>query len=480
MNVDAAQHVSGVLTSKQSARGRAGYQTLFYTRELLTPDQISIIESQVQNNSTREGNSKWQFYGLTDERYVISRIIPIPEPDEFGRQGRFLTHSLIFNVPVGYQLDDALFELLNSQRFFSSLDAALASESLQSGHIQHLSLVLKRQWINETESLMREWSGEQLNQLFMLMSDPRQVTEQGHHVTLVGSEAQILSVLKVAFLLTPPAARKFCTFDTDVSGSDGPSGITFWGHGMPSPVGAANYWIDAAKRQVIIPELSPLRAAGFSPEQFSMPLRKAIAAQFSRPSEHMLRSLLHHQYEAFTSEPIYRALLHEPDLPLTTTDLELLSAFGKKHLGLELVLALKSGNESQRLQALAAPDDSRSYKELVREFRAWPDFKPWQVFSPVFMSTWFEIFRGEYTLDHLITAVTKVSEHGTAQDRKYVLDIHTHLDLTERQELRQRLKASPHRFDKLLAALDKSIKASNSAAGKPHSLLRRILHLSKK
>ena len=43
MKITAAQHVSGMLTSKQSPRGQAGYQTLFYTRELLAPGEVRVI-----------------------------------------------------------------------------------------------------------------------------------------------------------------------------------------------------------------------------------------------------------------------------------------------------------------------------------------------------------------------------------------------------------------------------------------------------
>ena len=54
MKITAAQHVSGMLTSKQSPRGQAGYQTLFYTRELLAPGEVRVIERPVQYSSARD------------------------------------------------------------------------------------------------------------------------------------------------------------------------------------------------------------------------------------------------------------------------------------------------------------------------------------------------------------------------------------------------------------------------------------------
>lgn len=479
MKINAAQHVSGVLTSKQSPRGQAGYQTLFYTCELLAQDEIRIIERQAQYSFAQEGKAKWQSYRLTPQRHVVSRIIPISEPDEFGRRGRFFTHSLICDVLGGQQFDEALFDLLQPQDFLSALDKVLASDGMKTGHSLAISVDVKKTWVKESQSLLREWSGEQLNRLYMLMSDPRQLIEQGQYVALVGSEAQILEVLKVAFLLTSPTARRFCSFDTGASSGDVESEVKFWGRGL-SAAGAARYVIDAARRQVTIPESPMLLAGGFSPEQVSAPLRRAILARLNQPSEHMLHCLINRKYAAFIGEPIYNALLHETDLPLTATDLELLIPFGQTHRGLNLLLALKSGNEAQRLQTLAAMD-VQSYKECVRELRTRPDFKPWQVFSPDFIPTWFAFFRGEYSMDDLTTAITQVAEYGSARDRKYVESIHERLDQSQRQALGLWLKASPHRFEALQAALDNPVntKASGNSAGKLNSLIRRVLPFGK-
>jgi hypothetical protein len=477
MKVNAAQHVSGVLTSKQSPRGQAGYQTLFYTRELLAPEEMRVIERQVQFSSARDDHATWQSYRLTPQRHVISRIIPIPEPDEFGRRGRFFTHTLIFETLGGQQFDEVLFDLLRPRNFLPSLDNVLASDALKTGHIPALSVAAQKQWVNEAEGLLRDWSGEQLSQLYMLMSDPSQLIAQGQHVALLGSEAQILDALKVAFLLSPATARKFCSFDTNAYASEAPPDVTFWGRGFPA-AGTASYVIDAARRQVTIPESSPLRPDGFSLEQISTPLRKAIVTRLTRPSEHMLRCLLNRKHKAFIGEPIYQTLLHETDLSVTAADLELLTPLGQTHPGLGLLLALKSGNESQRLQMLAAMRDSTSYKQRVSELKTRPDFKPWQVFSPIFMLTWFELFRGAYSMTDLTCAVSKVAEHGSAQDRKYIENVHEHLDPAQRQTLGHWLKASPHRLERLQAALDKPVKrrADGNSAGKSNSLVRRFLH----
>lgn len=476
MRITAAQHVSGMLTSKQSPRGQAGYQTLFYTPELLTPDEVRVIERRVQYSAARSSKAKWQSYRLSDRRHVISRIVPISEPDEFGRRGRYFTHSLICDVHDGQSFDAIMFGLLRAQNFFSSLDKVLAAGAVKTGHVPTITVDTGNEWINDEMSCLRSWSGEQLNQLYMLMSDPRQLTEQGQHVTLVGNEEQILEALKVAFLLTPAAARKFCSFDTNAPNSDAQSHTTFWGRGSET-AGSSGYVIDGARREITIPKLSPLRANGFSPEEGSAPLRDAIAAQFTHPSKGMLRSLVERRYATFIGELTYQTLLHEAGLTLTTTDLKLLSPFGPAHDGLGLLLAIKSGDDAQRLRTLAAMK-LPSYKERIRQLSACHDFKPWQVFCPIFMPTWFDLFHGAYSMNDLMIAITKVAEHGSERDREYVESIYQHLDSTQRQKLGSWLKASRLRFDRLQAALDKPVRArtGDSPNGKLHSLLHRITH----
>src|SRR6185312_12637232 len=162
MQLSAAQHVSGVLTSRQSLTGHAGYQTLFCTRDLLEPDEIRTIERQAQLGFVGNGRAKWQSYRLSSNRHVISRLVPIAKPDEFGRRGRFFAHSLIFDAANGVQIDETLFDLLQIARFFASLDKVLASGAMSSGNIHAVAIDCKKESAREAQNSLRDWSGEQL------------------------------------------------------------------------------------------------------------------------------------------------------------------------------------------------------------------------------------------------------------------------------------------------------------------------------
>lgn len=475
MKFNAAQHVSAMLTARQSPKGRGGYQTLTHTHGLLTPDELGAIERQVQNSPARDGKARWQSYRLADRRHVVSRIVPIHEPDDFGRAGRYFTHTLVFDVPAGRQFDDALFGLLRPENFLASLERVLASDWARTGRAPAVAVEAGDGRGGAVPGCMRDWAGEQLNRLYMLMSDPRRLVAEGHHVLLVGGETQIVEALEVAFLLAPPEGRKLCSFDTDAP--DGAAqGVAFWGRGARSPRGASHV-IDATRRRVTLPDSSPLREGGLSPERLSAPVRQAVVARLGRPSEEMLRRLVNRRYGVLVGEPVYETLLREAGLPLTASDLELLSPFAQAHGGLGLLLALKSGDDAQRLRRLSEMD-ARSYTEQIRQLRALPDFRPWQVFSPIFMHTWFDLFRGDYRLDDLMTAITKVAAHGSVRDRNYVENLGEHLDQDERQALGRWLKASALRLERLQASLDAPARARSrgGSAGKPRSFLSRVLH----
>ena len=458
MQLSAAQHVSGVLTSRQSLTGQAGYQTLFCTRDLLAPDEIRIIERQAQLSFAGDGRAKWQSYRLSSNRHVISRLIPISEPDEFGRRGRFFAHSLIFHAANGVQIDETLFDLFHTGRFFGSLDKVLAAEAFSAGNIPVLTVEGTKEWAREARHSLRDWNGEHLNQLYMLMRDPRELIDRRQHVTLVGSENEIIAALKVAFLLTPASERGFCSFDTRAPAGLEQSDVPFWGRGAPAAEGA-NYVIDAGRREVRIPATSPVLANGFPSERVSAALSQAILARLRRPSEQMLASLLNRRYATFIAEPIYQALLQESDLSLSETELEFLAQFETAYAGLALLLSLKTGNESLRLKTLAAMD-VYSYKQRLNELRTMTGFKPWQGLSPVFMTTWLTLFHGKYTLEDLTASLAAVAKHGDKRDREYIERLHEYLnDARERQSLSTWLKSSPYDFRRLQAGLDKPVSA---------------------
>jgi hypothetical protein len=284
--------------------------------------------------------------------------------------------------------------------------------------------------------------------------------------------------LKVVFLLASPSVRKSCSFDTNASGCEWQSDAAFWGRGFPTEREAGTgFVIDAGQRLVKLLETLTLRADGFLPEQLSSTLRHAIVMRLNPLPQNLLRSLINHQYERLIGESIYQTLLHDSDLPLTSSDLELLNSLSKAHRGLGLLLALRSDNERRRLDVLTAMSPAE-YKQRIGELKTRPGFKAWQVFSPIYIPTWFDLCRGFYNLNDIIRAISGVAEHGSKQDRQHLEYMNKCLKPDQRQQLRRWLESSPHRLSNLQAALEKSdnSREAGRSAEASGSLWRRLRH----
>jgi hypothetical protein len=218
------------------------------------------------------------------------------------------------------------------------------------------------------------------------------------------------------------------------------------------------------------------RVAHLLPEQFSPHLREAIVARLSKGPTETLAWLTRSQSLVLFCEPAYETLLHDANLTLSASDLEVLTPHAKGHHGLGLVLALKTGDESMRLQALA--DMGRDeYAQRVAEFKARPDFKPWQVFFPAHFDAWRHLCRELYTLDDLAHGISSVAEHGSDQARRDLTVIASSLPYkTERQALLQWLRSSSYRLPAFETALRMSLASEDQQGGEESgSLPKRIL-----
>lgn len=472
MELKAAQHVSGVLNDKQSRHGHGGYQTLCYTRDMLSEDEVRQLEHHAQHGGASADKAFWQSYAFGARRHAVTRVVPVATPDQFGRRGRFFTHTLVFDQP-----GDIPFDVLRSGAFFSTLEQVLASEAAKTGNAPAVHLGIGAKWVNEVSGLAGEWAGEQLNRLYILASDPRRLIEAGQHVVLVGSEAQVLDALKIIASLTRPQARKTLTFDTGSASDETAQGVTFRGRGASATEAERSlYVVDCARRQVTLPESSPLKAAALLPEQLSPGLARPVSAYLDRPTRWMLSSLLERKYATFMGEAVYQALLREREARPTKLDIELLNPFAEAHCGLGLLLALRSGDEGCRLRALARIRQKDEYVRLAKALKNSPDFEPWQAFSPDWMPTWFDLFRGDYDAADIVNSVARVAEHGSEHDRQQIEYIHERLDTSQRRALSSWLKSSPHRFDHLQAALDRPDAAGSRSDGAVASLWRRLRH----
>lgn len=251
--ITAAQHIFASLTKEQSPTRRRGYQTCLYTHDLLTPATIRDLEARAQHRAS-QGKEKWQFYWLPGGKVVVSYLTSVPEPDEFGRKGRYMAHSIIVSADDWHLLDSNPFTLINAVGFSRTMGQALALGDLRTGEVGPARVEVNLAGRRERARLLSEqWPTDELWKLARLACRPLTITGGGQFVAFVGDDQQIREALEVALQL-PPAPRENCSFDTAAAGCSWPREVTFWGQGLSNEREARTpFVVDAARREVRLP-----------------------------------------------------------------------------------------------------------------------------------------------------------------------------------------------------------------------------------
>lgn len=521
MRVRAAQHVFGSLTSTQFPFRRPGFQTLFYTRHLLTEAEAQAIERRAQYHVTRDGTRKWQFYWLSPEKAVVARLTPIAEPDEFGRKGRYLSHSLVVRADDLQRLDGAPFDLMRDDRFYTTIDAALSVGDLQTGEMPDAALDVTGDWFDQSLELVRDWPSDQLGALVRLVCQSRATVERRKHVAMLGDAEQALNALRVAFMLAPPEMRRFCSFDTSSSGCDWPRDVVFWGQGFAAEREARTQLIiDAALRQVRLgaPQQFPPSAyaqwieeevkAGRVKDSLGDQERAQTLAAFLQGKDVDWRSLSGmgadfklHFAEANSDLLDNRIVRFLPEGVSPNLSRAFLSQFGSSPLerlqwlldnrygegvnevlyktllqdsvqrpsGADLNLLKASAREHSGLELLLAlwSDDEQGQRHSLTgmrkdEYRARvKDLSSWSDFAAwrLFTPVHFSSWRDlcGSSFDDLVKGLSAVAKHGNSWEQKQAGEIITELEITDQRRLLQWLESSRLNFPLLRAGLEQSL-----------------------
>jgi hypothetical protein len=252
VTITIAQHVFASLTREQSPTRRRGYQTCLYTHDLITPAAVRELEARAQHRVSQ--GAKWQFFWLPGGQAVVSHLSSVPEPDEFGRKGRYLAHSIIVSAADWHLLDSNPFALINAAGFTGTMERALALGNLRTGEVGPARVELNPAGSRaRARALSEQWPTDELWKLARLACRPLTITAGGQFVAFVGDDQQISEALEVAFQL-PPAPRENCSFDTAAAGCSWPREVIFWGQGFSSEREARTpFVVDAAQKKVRLP-----------------------------------------------------------------------------------------------------------------------------------------------------------------------------------------------------------------------------------
>jgi hypothetical protein len=249
--IQAAQHIYSNVEKEQSPGGRGGFQTLFYTQANLTQTEVEEMESRLLYFPAQTGDSpvKQLFFGLSGGKQVVARIAPIAAPDQYGRGGRYLAHSLVFTPETLPRIEAAPFALLRTFPFIDTVEKALAHGQFATGNIPAVSIPLPPASL--PLPLMQAWPGPEFKKLALLALRVEPQRRAREAITISGPPEAIEAALEAAFAVTPLALRPACGFDTYFYRCNLVAAY-FWAIGLPvmPAAGTSFAQVDAAARRV--------------------------------------------------------------------------------------------------------------------------------------------------------------------------------------------------------------------------------------
>ena len=149
--IQAWQHIYSNVEQEQSPQGRGGFQTLFYTISGLTEAEVGEMESRLLYFPSQVEPVKRLFFTISTGKGVVAQIVSLPDPDQFGRKGRYLAHSLVFAPEALAQFEADPFRVFRRFTFFTTVAEALARGNFKTGDIPALSLELPSTAAGEVE-----------------------------------------------------------------------------------------------------------------------------------------------------------------------------------------------------------------------------------------------------------------------------------------------------------------------------------------
>lgn len=251
MNLTVRQHIFGNVPKEQSPRGRRGFQTIYATQGL-TPEEVLLLEERAQYHAGDTQPVKYQFHTLPGDQAVVSQIVAVAEPDEYGRKGRYLAHSLIVAAVDFRRLAYCPLPLIVSGHFVADMATALAAGDRATGELpaKPLTVADADSWAAYTTNVARQWPPVELEALARLGWQAAAARRQRQVVALTGHTDEMLRALSVCFLLCSPEKRAGLTFDTYAYRCDWGRDRPFWALGKLEETAETAYRIDGTARRV--------------------------------------------------------------------------------------------------------------------------------------------------------------------------------------------------------------------------------------
>ncbi|MCU0484855.1 MAG: hypothetical protein MUC85_01970 [Anaerolineales bacterium] len=289
----AAQHVFSSVPAEQSPLKKRGYQTLGYT-SALTPEVVRQIEDRCLYGGSEGSPTKQQYYPLQNHFFAISQTVPLSELDEFGRKGRYLSHTLVIDQKTFSALGSCPIDVLRQYPFMTQLDSVFRQMKPGSQDLPPASYQINPEWHLLPEQNRSRWDRQVLQRASRLAWQVQRLMDERLSTALYGSPEEKWGLIAWLFAVARPQERRLLSFDTWAQGCDWAPNIFFWLQGYPQGErGRLSQWVDASNGQMgdffKSPDPSPyggwMEAEGISYDLASL-------ARFQPLAESLERSIL--------------------------------------------------------------------------------------------------------------------------------------------------------------------------------------------
>ncbi len=207
------QHIYANVERDRSPSNRAGFQTLFYSHDGLSKEDVAEIEERVFYVFGENNPVKHVFFRLNSDKVCLGQVAPVPGRDAAGREGLYIAHTLVFSTAdfqaTNINAPDYFNPGVSKNLFISSLDDAFKQGNPTSGNINPIE-------ITPSASLPTKipWDQAIFRKLAQLAINHQALSDERAALALTGSPAEILERIASIFLLIPPQIAPYCTFDT--------------------------------------------------------------------------------------------------------------------------------------------------------------------------------------------------------------------------------------------------------------------------
>lgn len=207
------------------------------------------MESRLLYFASKVEPVKRLYFTTSSGKGVVAQLVSVPSPDQYGRGGRYLAHSLIFNPETLPQFEVDPFRVFRHFSFAATVAEALKLGEFNTGDIPPVSLNLSPSTAGDLQAA-KPWPAPELKKLTMLALRVEQQAQQRNAITVTGEPEQIQAALEAAFFSVPLSLRPRCSFDTYFYRCNLVA-TYFWAIGLPeAPVSIKFAHVDGEARRV--------------------------------------------------------------------------------------------------------------------------------------------------------------------------------------------------------------------------------------